>query len=783
MKSFQRHALNQSIALAFAAPTTILGWAAHAQASPAVSERPVPAEPVTSTPPAVVPSVGIETVIVSARRKKERMQDVPTAITAISAKEIENMKIETIVDIGQNVPNMKVTQQAGSLAPAFNIRGIANGSLNVQVDSGIGAYVDGVYLGRLSATAFGIADLAQIEIMRGPQGTLFGRNSTGGAINLITADPSGVMGINADIGFGNFKERRQKVGIDFPSVGGVAARLTVAHRENAGYVTNTAPIETFKIAGWGDFTTSRNAPANDSDSALLALQFKGSKLTLDYKFDYSRSSQSIAYRQILNLDPSASAGFPALSVPVSFNYLDALPAAFESPASMKVMGHAFKASYAINDQLTAKYIGAYREYRINNGLNGAYGAGLWGDGTTFGAPLIAVRRERQHQFSHELQLLGKTGPLDWIGGLFFFEETARTDSPVMLRALGFPGLQPGVPYIINPDTDYYVGQKNLAVNRSVAAYAHATWSITNAWTASAGIRHTKDDRKEHVDNAGRLARGGRVILPGTVNRDFYYEGSHTDYELSATYKVGKDASAYAKYSTGYVSGGILTGGIFLPETARSVEAGLKTTMLENRLRMNLAIFEMKRKNLQIEGFGASGYSMVNIGASKSDGLELETTYKPVEELTLSGSLGIISVSNTGPYRSDQPNKTAALGAEYRFRRIGDGIVPAFRIDGTYMAETTRLKCPVGMSAVRNDCVGVPNLALDAKAVQPPVKQLNAGLTFSNISVGSGTGKISIWGRNLINQNNVAYMFSVGGTTLPGIFEKPRTFGIDFSLSY
>jgi iron complex outermembrane receptor protein len=774
--------------VASAAPVSAATEPASATSAPAaaeqVSETPAPASAAPATFAAPKAEHGVSTVVVSARRKKEKIQDVPASITAISAKEIENMKIDTVVDVGQSAPNVQVSQQGGALAPEFHIRGISNGSLNVQVDSGIGVYVDGVYLGRLGAAAFEVADLAQIEIMRGPQGTLFGRNSTGGAINLITSDPSGTTGISVEAGFGNYHDRHQKVSIDFPAVAGLAARLTVAHRENQGYVTNTAPIQTFKITGLGDFTTARNAPASDVDSALLALQYKGVKdLVVDYKFDYNRSTQSINFRQILNMDSTVTGGFPAVDVPVGFAYRDNLPATFESPATMKVNGHSLRLTYALGSGVSAKYIGAYREYKLNYGLNGVFGAGLWTDGTSYGAPMLATRREHQHQSSHEVQLLGNHGAFDWIGGLFYFEEYAGVDNPVMLPALGFPGLKPGVAYTINPDTDYYIGQKDQAINKSVAAYAHANYTLTDSWIISGGLRHTRDDRKEHVDYAGRLAFGSTVLVPGFVDRDFSYSGSHTDYDLSATYKFNKDTSAYLKYSTGYVSGGTLMGVSFLPETVKSIEAGVKSVMLDNRLRTDLAIFQMKRNDQQIEGFGASGYNMANAGTGTIKGLEFEATYKPVDNLTLNGSLGLSNVHNSGQYRTYQPKHTASFGVEYVFPRFGDGIVPTFRVDGTYMSESNRLNCPAGMDAMRNECTGTANLPLDAQAVIPATKLLNARMTFSNIAVASGSGKLSFWARNLLDRRNSSYMYSLGGNTVSGIFQAPRTFGMDFSVSF
>ena len=273
------------------------------------------------------------------------------------------------------------------------------------------------------------------------------------------------------------------------------------------------------------------------------------------------------------------------------------------------------------------------------------------------------------------------------------------------------------------------------------------------------------------------------MVPGFVNSDFSYSGSHTDYDLSGTYKFTKDSSAYLKYSTGYVSGGTLMGVSFLPETVKSIEAGIKSVMLDNRLRADLAIFQMKRNNQQIEGFGANGYNMANAGTGTIKGLEFEATYKPVDNLTLNGSLGVSVVHNSGQYRTYQPKHTASFGVEYVFPQFGDGIVPTFRVDGTYMSESNRLNCPAGMDAARNECTGTANLPLDALAVIPATKQLNARMTFSNIPVASGSGKVSFWARNLLDKRDSSYMYSLGGNTIAGIFHAPRTFGVDFSVSF
>ncbi|HQR03069.1 MAG: TonB-dependent receptor [Proteobacteria bacterium] len=776
MKLPNRSLLHRSIVLALSAPACFGGLSLSVHAA----ESETSADKRTQT---------LEEVVVTARRKEEKLQDVPTSITAISSKDLSDMRIDSIVAVGQAIPNVYIQQQGGSVAPQLQFRGISNGSLNPQVDSGVGVYVDGVYLGRVGAASFDIADLAQVEVMRGPQGTLFGRNSTGGAINMITTAPTGEFDFHAEMGFGNYNDRRQKVSLDLPVWNGLAARITVGHQENNGWVSNSAPRSTFNFSnGFGSKTTSDTGGANNKDMAVIALRYTGiDRLKVDYKYDYNDNTLTLAYRQLMNLDPQTPpAGYAQVSLPVGFSYQSSLPAPFETPTRMKVEGHSLTAQYEISDSVTAKYIGGFRKYNINYGINGFYGAGLWTNGTSFWTPGWTVRNEDQHQSSHEFQLLGKSASWDWIAGLFLFEEKAKLDNPISIGALGGGILTPGALTMIDPGTNYFIGQKVTTDNRSNAIYGHATWHI-NQWDISGGYRHTQDNRKEHVDYAGHLAFGPFVVLPGIVNQDFNYSGSHNDYDLSATYKITPDVNVYAKYATGYVSGGSLQGKSFLPEEVKSYEFGVKANALQNHLRFNGSVYHMKRTNLQVEGFSGTGYVLQNVGEAKSDGLELEVNYIPMEGLTLNGSYGYTKVNTDGQVRTYQPKQTLSAGMNYEFQRWNNGVRPSFRMDLSWRDDAYRLNCPAGLSQVKLGC-GKPgevaNPALDQQAILKAQTNLSARYTLANIKLDTRTtGRVSIWGRNLLNNNKPEFLFTLGGNSITGTFQQPKTYGIDFAIDY
>jgi len=770
----------QAVALAVAA----VGIPAHAQsATDAAQPAAAPTAPAAPETKAAPDSAELQVVEVTARRKRENLQEVPTAVTAINAADLEDLRISGFEAVAQTVPNVVFQPQGGSpTSVQMQIRGVSNGSLNPEVDSGIGLYVDGVYFGRAGAAAFEVADLERVEVLRGPQGTLFGRNATAGAINLITAGPDGQAGGRVSVGIGNLGERTAKMTLNSPSFNGLAARVTFAHSQHDGDVTNTAPQQTFNFTGdyVNSLTTNKRGGDDISDNILFALRYTGIKgLKVDYKYDQTEDRGSMNYRQTGDL--SGPGGTPN-----GFTYKDHLFEPLEGTFTNFVHGQSLVAEYEINDNLSTKYIFGTRRFTEE-----VPGDQVLGDQYTFNYPtfdrsstgtgqivtfgLFAARHETHDQASHELQLLGKNGPVDWILGAFQFEEAGTLNDPILLDFTG--GAHPVVIGPTNPVSaasgNYFIGENLSVDNKSLAFYGHANWTVLSNWVLGAGVRRTDDKREENIIAAGALA-----------NTDKHVDSGNTDYDGTVTYKIDKDTNVYAKYATGYVSGGSLGGHVFSPEKMKAEELGFKSILDNRKFRFNAALFREHRIDAQIEYFGAAGYSMGKADSTQT-GLELEGSFVASKHLTFNSSIGINHNSSSGDVRVTQPKENAYFGADYRFGEVL-GAVPVLRLDMTWRPGYWTIKCPAGQTQDpgKDTCSGTVNAALDAAAKIPSETNVNARFSFEDIRLGSfATGRFSIWGRNLTDNRNLQYNFSLGATTLGNTFDRPRTFGVDFGADF
>jgi iron complex outermembrane recepter protein len=757
--------------------------AAVTQPAFAAQESQAAAQPAGETQ---LPAGGVEDIVVTARKVSENLQDVPAAITALTAEKLDDLQINNFVEIGRTAPNVHVQKQAGSpTAPQFNIRGITAGSINFQIDSGIALYVDGVYLGRPGNAGFDLADLERLEIARGPQGTLFGRNSTGGAINFITSAPTGKLGIIAEGTVGNFDRRRGRVTLNTPEWNGLSARITYVHDENEGSVRNSAPVRrTFLYPEpFGRLKAAKTFGANNIDSVLAAVRFRGiDDLTVDYKFDYADLVTTLDAMQLIHPGPLFTDGTnlanqPALGGTAVFGFKrrSRLPLDAIAPSTQESWGHSLTAVGDLSDTLTVKYIGAVRGFTVNtqSELDGNMLVDPLGSGRAL-QRTAAVRWARQRQWSHELQLLGRTNHMDWVVGLFNFRERARLDSPVQSRQLSTPGVL--IP-ITNPGSYLAGGALQRVLNKSWAGYAHGTVRAGGGVELGGGIRYSLNDRTED----------DRLDAPRTPPRGKHRaQQNHFDYDASVKYQFAEHGNVYAKYATGFVSGGVFNSVEFQPETAKSIELGVKTDLLDRRLRVNLAAFHAKRKNRQVAGFiEGAGNILTNIGGDRARGIELETTLVPVDALTLTANYGFADVKTTSGVRSQQPRHTGYLAAEYEFPELGNGIRPRFRVDGQYEGRQWRLVCPAGSTS--SEAFGCSNLqnadfALDRKLRLPANWDVGARLTLADIPLGGVRGNVSVWGKNLLNNDDFEYIFQISGRFI-GTFQTPRTYGLDFKVQF
>lgn len=725
---------------------------------------------------------GLKPIVVTAQRVAENLQNVPVAVTAISASQIANEQIVSVSDIGNTIPNVSMQTQFGEPAtPFLTIRGFSNGSLTGSVDSPVAIYVDDVYVGRAVGAAFDLPDLQDIEVLRGPQGTLFGRNATGGAIDFHTAPPSGQLDGHVEATFGDYNLERVSGTLDLPSADGLSSRITVLHTQNDGYVQNSDAHRSLTLpAPFGTITSGSSFGSNDETAIAGALRYDGMRrLTVDYRVDYSHQVQMQLGTQGLGFETAE--GFQQLlvssqggAVPVSLQRLGSLPLAFQTPGTLNTFGNSLTAQYQLSDDLTLKSISAYRSFTERTGGNEIDGGLYTGNALTasvLGIPagtpwtLISSFAQRsQHQVSEEAQLLGNQGPVDWIAGAYFYNEHNAENDPVISGFFGTGTLTTAALAGILPGS-YLLGANDRNDNTSVAGYGHATIHLSHKIDVSGGARYTKDT-KEYQN-----------LFLGTTQT---FRGSHVDWDGSATYKITPDANVYAKASTGYLAGGALGTRTFKPETNRSYEIGLRSMWFERRLRFNVTGFNEHVNDLQVTEFDAvHGTYIINSGNETISGVEVELMAKPSQAITLNASYGhqstptgVNPVTGAGT-PSLYPADNLTLAGEYATNPFAHGAYLGFHLQGTWTS---------GNPEIASLPTNAADTALFNATSVPSEWEVDARITLASIPIGANTtGQISLWGRNLLDNHGIAFARDV--FFVVGQFEPPMTFGADFSIDF
>ena len=736
--------------------------------------------------PAGGASVGIGDIVVTARRTEESAQTVPVAVTGYNSEQLEALDIKGFGDIGKTVPNLDVQRQFGSAsAPQFYLRGVSTGTLKFEADAGIGLYIDGVYLGRPAGTAFDLADVERVEVLRGPQGTLFGRNSTGGAINFITARPTGEFGVKVDGTIGNYDRRKGSITVNLPALGPISARVSYLHDENRGYVRNLTPGRTFHFAEpFGTIKSAKTFGAENTDAIAAAVHVDGGALQIDYKFDYTDKVSTQLAQQLLGYDPTYLPGVgdppfytaaPSIYVPPSSKRQKAVALDFTTPSHLKIQGHSLTMALDVSDAITFKSITGFRKMDEFVGGNDIDGGAYEVGGLPF-TNISSVQDRHQKQFTQELQVLGKTGNWDWVLGAFYFRETGRDNNPVFIGTLFptylpeiIPSTGPGTGNTLNAfgvQSDYLAGADASIRNKSMAAYAHLGYKAEH-FELAGGIRYTKDKRREVLRAAGQIPF---AEPPVTANVSF----DHWDFDATATYIVNRNVRGYLRFATGYLSGGVMGGNLFKPETVKSYEAGVKADLLDNKLRINAAYFISRRKNVQTLGFNAtSGTFLFSSPYGRENGFEIELTAKPVESLTLNASYGYLNqkLANdpvNGPVNSLAPKNTLSLGAQYDSPAFANGSYVTFRVDGFY--KNKRLSDPIRNAAT-----------LDLTTL-PSRFDVNARLSLVDLPIGGAKAKVSAWVQNLTNNHKLEFARNLS-TNVIGTFQVPRTFGVDVGFAF
>ena len=747
-------------------------------------------------------------IVVTAQKREQNLQDVPISITAVTQDVLRANRITNVQDLSALAPNMTVRPAAGDVGiPSISLRGIVSYGSVPGSDKEVSIYIDGVPIGSAQGSAFDLPDVERIEVLRGPQGTLFGRNATAGAINVITRNPSGRFGVRQELTYGNLNAVRSVTRIDLPAVGPLSASVSYVHDQHDGDIKNLGAGQVWDRSGPGTREGIQVSPktlgAKNLDSWFVALHFDPSdNFSMSYKFDWMENHSTPSGTAVIGVDPTSPVLGPAgpllaaafNSNPVTFGASrrpDAVNNGFASTDYEQVIGHNVTATYRFNDHLSIKNILAYRQSFIygNAQISGAGGlvvtpqvaqaiAQLAGIPAQFlsgliGSPFVITDSQAQSsakQWSDEIQVNYDSKYLTLTTGALYFHLDTVTGSPWRLPGvLTFTPVPGGVETQTTPTTFF-----NYA--KSSAFYTQAEFHVLPNLDVVGGYRLT-DDEKSGI---------GYV---GTLTTNFSYSKTKPSYLLSVNYRPLAGILTYAKYSNGFVSGGAVGPVVFQPETVHSWEIGMKSDLLDKRLRLNLAAFTADYKNLQTVDTGINvghpelGTVVVDQGNEKAKGVEGEFTFLPARGLSFNGGFGYTDVRFTSlnPLYGTvdtflptlRPKWTANLAGQYQTEPLFDEARLTVRIDADWH------------SRIRTyGYLPIPAIAAPI-AFQPAAWIVNGRLALQDIRLKQGNLEVALWARNITNNRDVLFPIAFGNPPYLTAtnYQQARTFGLDVIYNY
>jgi iron complex outermembrane receptor protein len=575
----------------------------------------------------------LEEIVVTARRREENLQATPVAITAVTSETLERRNVVTLEQVARLAPNFNIYPTAGGIGSGGNyIRGIGYADPLPGQDNSIGIYVDGVIYGRNTISMMSLIEPDRVEVLRGPQGTLFGRNTTGGAVLISSHTPSDEFNGMAKASYGSYSAASFQARIDSGLLGDSGIKLSAAfqHRQRDGtFNATTRPRDKdpgaerndaywFKAVGsWDKFTATLAADYNDVRGYPAPLQVVAG---------------TAAVQNLFALSPTLG----GRNYPITNNPLYTLADGTSGEQRVWAQGVSLTLNYELNEHLSLKSISAVRAYRAHT--PSAYGpTDFRANLGTAAAPRILsfeglfsfpLRDQGQRQKSQELQLLGSAGDFEYVAGVYYYKETAW-DASVQRLLNPTPLLE-----IVGPRL-YRVGSKSIA---GFAQVDYRPSFLDKKLELTGGVRWTKDNR----DFAQTIP----------VVRSPSLETKNTSFLVSANYQWTPGLMTFVRYSTAYRAGGFnaragaTVDPIFRPEKLKSLEGGFKLDAFDQRVRLNGAAFYNKYHDLQTGFFvppgvnNPAGNIAINADA-EYNGFELELTAVPTRGLTLSASVGYV----------------------------------------------------------------------------------------------------------------------------------------------
>ncbi len=790
----------------------------------------------------------LEEVIVTAEKREASLQDAPISIKAFDNGALEQLGVDGIDDLTGKVPNLSFSPfPADATALRVFIRGIGVSDVQITQDPGVAVYLDGVYIARSTGLALDVADIASLEVLRGPQGTLFGRNTIGGAINIKTAPPDmELLTIKQEFTAGSRQLFSSRTTANLPLTGRFAAKATYLNDRQDGYVNN--------IGEGKDFYDTQ-------DEALrIALRWEASdSMTVDYAYENGQSKyvspvpqavgEPLVTDPIFGLDALAPLNPDTIQIRPE-ERASSLPSIVrQEPSVNDIEGHTLTLAWEVGDS-ELKSITSYRELKSDSFIDLSRSAGILPNGEFFrlaypaldinigGTNVFGISGPQtlpshpitidQDQFTQEFQWLGSVNEqLVYILGLYYFTESADEARPRSGITAFFNANLAGSDFA---RTDVIREEMRSIDNEALAAYSQfrytpAIWE--NRFSATVGLRFTRDKREATnrvvqdtflsngtggtaqsivARNLTAAAPTGIILVDGQGKESF----SNVSYDFTLGYEFSETVNAYVKVANGYKAGGFNTREIveelfvqgFDEETVMSYEVGVKSELLERRVRLNAAVFFSDYDDIQLNLAIPPGQSVgqlelpsgtfditanvtdtntINAGTAEVSGIEIDLTAVPIEGLVLSASYAYLDTEFT---KIDDPRPFADPDAEFQFISAP---THTYNLNALYtFAPFTfgTLSASMNYSYVDDRDANYEGNFRENAAV-PDFALLDARLELADIPAwNTGNFKIALWGKNLTDKE---YLLDAVAT-IPGSdrtvwFGEPRSLGVDLMYQF
>ncbi len=714
-------------------------------------------------------SPALEEVLVTAQKRSQSLQDVPVAVTAFDAETLQRQRINRVTDLTLFAPNVEIIDTPSSTTAAtIAIRGASQINPAVTWENSVGIYLDGVFIGKNLGAVFDVVDLERVEVLRGPQGTLYGKNTVGGAVNLITRKPSGELGGSVQAEMGNNGIWALRGTVDTPEVAGLKATATVMTRERDGFYDNEPDPFGNPFAG---APSGSEFQSQQSDAARLAVQWDiNDSWVANYSFDYSDQDNDPRLGQLTQTSLNSflsSGGLQDAYLTSEDDRADEASNDWAFYERAESSGHALDVTWS-GDNMQVRSITAYRQMDFEDLIDI--------DGTP--VDVFHSGREVEYDaFSQELQLSGSLNQLDYLVGLFYFKEDADVFNPItFFGAFGLP----------TANNRYGLEAE------SVAAFGQVDWrpaAFDDRLTVTLGLRWTEEEKDQYVDQPGNYS----AQADDTFN--------NTSPALALAYAVSDDVNVYGRVARGWKSGGFNGEAsseqrfvnAYDDEDVTAYEIGVKSRMLDGRLQVNAAVFYNDIENFQLSVFeGAAAASLVeNVPEFVTSGFELEAIAQVSENLRVNLSYGYLDAEyeefsndftlfdkdDAGvPY---SPENSLSVGLDWSIARTSYGEWD-LHADYSYRDDYTPFIDPDQVQASQ----------IESRSL------LNARLALRDIPLGGGTMTVALWGQNILDEEYRINTIPFGGVDqrvapnggsgvgwTASYFGDPRTYGVEVRYDF